>query len=136
MSGFTMVTNDENIPISSSQKAAILFTELGSNFSSKLIPFLSDSELKKLRTAVDGLGLYSPKMKNFSKVQKREIRVLEEVCTYGVRKKYLDPSVLEKKDYGFIKTTSANGSENKIIKDFVDNPDVVTNVLRTWLNDE
>ena len=136
MSGFTMVTNDENIPISSSQKAAILFTELGSNFSSKLIPFLSDSELKKLRTAVDGLGLYSPKMKNFSKVQKREIRVLEEVCTYEVRKKYLDPSVLEKKDYGFIKTTSANGSENKIIKDFVDNPDVVTNVLRTWLNDE
>ena len=136
MSGFTMVTNDENIPISSSQKAAILFTELGSDFSSKLIPFLSDSELKKLRTAVNGLGPYSPKMKNFSKVQKREIRVLEEVCTYEVRKNYLDPSVLEKKDYGFIKTTSANSSENKIIKDFVDNPDVVTNVLRTWLKEE
>ena len=136
MSGFTMVTNDESIPISSSQKAAILFTELGSDFSSKLIPFLSDSELKKLRTAVGGLGLYSPRMKNFSKIQKREIRVLEEVCAYGVRKNYLKPSVLEKKDYGFIKTTSANGSENKIIKDFVDNPDVVTNVLRTWLNEE
>lgn len=136
MSGFTMVTNDESIPISSSQKAAILFTELGSDFSSKLIPFLSDSELKKLRTAVVGLGLYSPRMKNFSKIQKREIRVLEEVCAYGVRKNYLDPSVLEKKDYGFIKTTSANSSENKIIKDFVDNPDVVTNVLRNWLNEE
>ena len=136
MSGFTMVTNDENIPISSSQKAAILFTELGSDFSSKLIPFLSDSELKKLRTAVDGLGLYSPRMKNFSKIQKREIRDLEEVCAYGVRKNYLDPSVLEKKDYGFIKTTSANSSENKIIQDFVDNPDVVTNVLRSWLKEE
>lgn len=136
MSGFTMVTNDESIPISSSQKAAILFTELGSDFSSKIIPFLSDSELKKLRTAVNGLGLYSPRMKNFSKIQKREIRVLEEVCAYGVRKNYLDPSVLEKKDYGFIKTTSANSSENKIIKDFVDNPDVVTNVLRNWLNEE
>ena len=73
MSGFTMVSNDENIPISSSQKAAILFTELGSDFSSKLIPFLSDSELKKLRIAVDGLGLYSPRLKNFSKIQKREI---------------------------------------------------------------
>ena len=48
MSGFTMVTNDESIPISSSQKAAILFTELGSDFSSKLIPFLSDSELKRI----------------------------------------------------------------------------------------
>lgn len=136
MNGFTMVTNDENIPISSRQKAAVLFTELGSDFSNKLIPFLSDSELKKLRTAVDGLGPYSPRMKNFSKVQKREIRVLEEVCAYGVRKNYLDPSVLEKKDYGFIKTTSANSSENKIIKDFVDNPDVVTNVLRNWLNEE
>ena len=41
MNGFEMTTDVTNIPISGRQKAAILFTELGSSVSSQLIPYLS-----------------------------------------------------------------------------------------------
>ena len=136
MNGFEMTTDVSNIPISGRQKAAMLLTELGSSVSSQLIPYLSDLELKKLRKAVGSLGSYSPKKSNFFKVQQREIRVLEDVCKFGIKKRFLNPEVLTKKDYGFMKSGSAYNRQNTIIKELVDNPENITNVLRTWLGEE
>ena len=67
MNGFEMTTDINNIPISGSQKAAVLFTELGSSVTTQMLSYFSDYELKKLRQAVGKLGAYSPKKSNFAK---------------------------------------------------------------------
>lgn len=136
MNGFEMTTDVTNIPISGSQKAAILFTELGSKVGSQIIEFLSDAELKRLRKAVGNLGSYSPRKPNFFKVQQREIKVMEEACKFGVKNRFLPAEVLERKDYGFLKSGSVYNKQNTIIKELVDNPDTITNVLRTWLGED
>ena len=136
MNGFEMTTDINNIPISGSQKAAVLFTELGSSVTTQMLSYFSDYELKKLRQAVGKLGAYSPKKSNFAKVQQREIRVLEDACKFGIKKRFLAPHVLEKKDYGFMKSGASYTRQNTIIKELVDNPDTITNVLRTWLGEE
>ena len=92
MNGFEMTTDINNIPISGSQKAAVLFTELGSSVTTQMLSYFSDYELKKLRQAVGKLGAYSPKKSNFAKVQQREIRVLEDACKFGIKKRFLAPS--------------------------------------------
>ena len=89
MNGFEMTTDINNIPISGSQKAAVLFTELGSSVTTQMLSYFSDYELKKLRQAVGKLGAYSPKKSNFAKVQQREIRVLEDACKFGIKKRFL-----------------------------------------------
>ena len=94
MNGFEMTTDINNIPISGSQKAAVLFTELGSSVTTQMLSYFSDYELKKLRQAVGKLGAYSPKKSNFAKVQQREIR---EALKFEIKKRFLLQLELKKK---------------------------------------
>lgn len=132
---FTMTTDSASIPVSGRQKAAILLGELGIAGSKNVLSFLQPDEVQKLRKAMNTLGDYSPFDNNFRKVQAREIKVLEETCKFGVKHRFLDPSVLERKDLGFIKL-NASPTENNIRKTLSDNPEMISNILRNWLEEE
>lgn len=134
--GFEMTTGTMNMPITGRQKAAILFAELGLKNTKNLMGFFSDDEIKKLRKAMETLGPYNPNDPNFYKIQAREVKVMESACKYGVNNKFLPPEVLERKEYGFVKTGNNVNRQNNILKNIVDNPETITNVLRAWLGEE
>lgn len=134
--GFEMTTGEINIPLTGRQKAAILFAELGVSGTKDMLEYFSSDELKKLRKSIENLPPYNPAFSAFPKNQQKEIKVLEEVCRFGVNHKYLPKEVLDKKDYGFVMTGSNADKQNSIIKQVVDNPDTISKVLRTWLGED
>ena len=132
---FSMTTTSVSMPISGRQKAAILLGELGIAGSKDVLSFLQPEEVQMLRKAMSTLGPYSPYDNNFRKAQIRELRVLEETCNFGVKHRFLDSSVLEYKDYGFIKM-NASPTENNIRKTVTDNPELISNILRSWMEED
>ena len=132
---FSMTTGSVSMPVSGRQKAAVLLGELGLAGSKAVLSYLQPHEVQMLRKAMGTLGPYSPYDNNFRKAQIREIRVLEETCQFGVKHRFLDPSVLEQKDYGFIKM-DASPTENNIRKTLTDNPELISNILRNWMEED
>lgn len=124
MSGFVKTSE---ITVSGAQKAAILLSELGQANSIEIFKNLklSTKEMKKIRVAMELLGIYNPQNEYMTK---REGMVLEAAVNYGIRNCGFKPHKVEvKKSYAEMEKDEVNKMVNQ-------NPDAVANLLKAWLD--
>ena len=129
---FTKV-GDGALRLTGPQKAAILLCEIGASPEGHGVAAsiykklkLKPQQVKRLTEEITALGDYNP---DNEKMVRRENSVLEFLYEWGKKKGF---AVKELSDFETAKRTNLDPD---YIKKLRDNPDIVTNVLKSWLDE-
>lgn len=121
-------TTGEKQRLTGYQKAAILLGELGNYPGLSVIEALklTPQESKKIRTAMKSLGKYPRNLNDIL----REEKVLKETLRFGEVKGIFTPEPKEDPQ-----TKILHQNQKDVTQMLQDNPEVITNLIRSWLDD-